>query len=226
MAPYSVLVTGANRGIGLGLVKEFLKNKDIQHVMPLLVIRAVASHVAAKVEKIVGDRGLALLLNNAGILLEYRTNQEPKRKDLIESFNVNVASAAVITQIFLPLLRKAAAQVPGNEFSMSRAAIVNISSELGSISNNTWGSAESGLLAYSTSKSALNSLMKTMSIDLEPDHILVVMFCPGWVTTDLGGPDARFTLDQSIKELVPSIYKLLKEHHGGYFNRDLSKIPF
>ncbi|KIH54792.1 c-factor domain protein [Ancylostoma duodenale] len=118
------------------------------------------------------DRGLTILLNNAGILSEYRTNQEPKRKDLTESFNVNVASAAVITQ------------------------------------------------------SALNSLMKTMSIDLEQDHILVVMFCPGWVTKDLGGPDARFTLDQSIEELVPSIYKLSKEHHGGYFNRDLTKIPF
>ncbi|EYC26377.1 hypothetical protein Y032_0010g1122 [Ancylostoma ceylanicum] len=219
MAPYSVLVTGANRGIGLGLVKEFLKNKDIQHV-----IATARDPSTAKVEKIVGDRGLTVLLNNAGILLEYHTNQQPKRAVLIENFNVNVASVAVITQVFLPLLRKAAAQVSGNDFSTSRAAIVNISSELGSISNNTWGSAERGLLAYS--KSALNSLMKTMSIDLEPDHILVVMFRPGWVTTDLGGSEARFTLDQSIDELVPSIYKLSKEHHGGYFNRDLTKIPF
>ncbi|KAL6741698.1 hypothetical protein Aduo_014927 [Ancylostoma duodenale] len=250
MAPYSVLVTGANRGIGLGLVKEFLKNKDIQHVIATARNPSTARELNAinddrltilkleltcdesikdlynQVEKIVGDRGLNILLNNAGILSEYRTNQEPKRKDLTESFNVNVASAAVITQIFLPLLRKAAAQVSGNEFSTSRAAIVNISSELESISDNTWGSAERGLLAYSTSKSALNSLMKTMSIDLEQDHILVVMFCPGWVTKDLGGPDARFTLDQSIEELVPSIYKLSKEHHGGYFNRDLTKIPF
>ncbi|RCN37587.1 hypothetical protein ANCCAN_16518 [Ancylostoma caninum] len=179
-----------------------------------------------QVEEIVGDRGLTILLNNAGILLEYHTNREPKREDLIENFNVNVASVAVIAQVFSPLLRKTAAQVSGNEFSTSRAAIVNISSELGSISNNTWASAERGLLAYSTSESALNSLMKTMSIDLEPDHILVVMFCPGWVTTDLGGPDPQFTLNQSIKELVPSIYKLSKEHHGGYFNRDLTKIPF
>ncbi|EYC26376.1 hypothetical protein Y032_0010g1122 [Ancylostoma ceylanicum] len=193
MAPYSVLVTGANRGIGLGLVKEFLKNKDIQHVIATARDPSTAKKKKLiEVEKIVGDRGLTVLLNNAGILLEYHTNQQPKRAVLIENFNVNVASVAVITQVFLPLLRKAAAQVSGNDFSTSRAAIVNISSELGSISNNTWGSAERGLLAYS--KSALNSLMKTMSIDLEPDHILVVMFRPGWVTTDLGGSEARFTV--------------------------------
>ncbi|KIH59662.1 oxidoreductase, short chain dehydrogenase/reductase family protein [Ancylostoma duodenale] len=250
MAPYSVLVTGANRGIGLGLVKEFLKNKDIQHVIATARDPSAAKELNAitdkrlvvlplemtcddsikrlytEVEKIVGDRGLTILLNNAGVLLHYKTNQEPKRADLIKNFDVNVASVAVITQTFLPLLRKAAAQVPTDEFSSSRAAIVNISSGLGSISGNVWGSSPRGFLAYSTSKSALNSLMKSMSIDLKPDHILVAMFCPGWVQTDMGGEGAQITLDESMKDLVPSIYKLSNEHHGGYFNRDLTVIPF
>ncbi|EYC26371.1 hypothetical protein Y032_0010g1121 [Ancylostoma ceylanicum] len=189
-----------------------------------------------KVDKIVGDRGLTILLNNAGILVNYKTNQEPKRADLIKNFDVNVASVAVITQplrinfhapqVFLPLLRKAAAQVSTDELSSSRAAIVNISSGLGSISGNVWGSSPRGFLAYSTSKSALNSLMKSISIDLKPDHILVAMFCPGWVQTDMGGEGAQITLEESMEDLVPSIYKLSKEHHGGYFNRDLTTIPF
>ncbi|EYC26373.1 hypothetical protein Y032_0010g1121 [Ancylostoma ceylanicum] len=179
-----------------------------------------------QVDKIVGDRGLTILLNNAGILVNYKTNQEPKRADLIKNFDVNVASVAVITQVFLPLLRKAAAQVSTDELSSSRAAIVNISSGLGSISGNVWGSSPRGFLAYSTSKSALNSLMKSISIDLKPDHILVAMFCPGWVQTDMGGEGAQITLEESMEDLVPSIYKLSKEHHGGYFNRDLTTIPF
>ncbi|KIH66823.1 hypothetical protein ANCDUO_02848 [Ancylostoma duodenale] len=54
-----------------------------------------------------------------------------------------------------------------------------------------------------------------MSIDLKPDHILVAMFCPGWVQTDMGGEGAQITLDESMKDLVPSIYKLSNEHHGG-----------
>ncbi|KAL6739287.1 hypothetical protein Aduo_012758 [Ancylostoma duodenale] len=221
MAPYSVLVTGANRGIGLGLVKEFLKNEDIQHV-----IATARDTNAAKVEKIVGDRGLTILLNNAGIYVKYYTNQEPDRDSIIRNFNTNVAGVAVLTQIFLPLLRKAAAQFSTDEFSTSRAAIVNISSGAGSISDNTTGSGTMGMLAYRISKSALNSLMKTMSIDLEQDHILVAMFCPGWVVTDMGGQNAQITVDQSMKKLVPSIYKLSKEHHGGYFRRDLTPIPF
>ncbi|KHJ76520.1 c-factor domain protein [Oesophagostomum dentatum] len=68
--------------------------------------------------------------------------------------------------------------------------------------------------------------MKTMAIDLEPEHILVAMFCPGWVQTDMGGKKATATVEQSVDGLVPSIYNLTKEHHGGYFNRDLKPIPF
>ncbi|RCN36035.1 c-factor domain protein, partial [Ancylostoma caninum] len=130
------------------------------------------------------------------------------------------------SQTFLPLLRKAAAQVSTDEFSSSRAAIVNISSYLGSISGNVWGSTPRGFLAYTTSKSALNSLMKSISIDLKPDHILVAMFCPGWVQTDMGGEGAQITIEESLKDLVPSILKLSDEHHGGYFNRDLTAISF
>ncbi|EPB69509.1 hypothetical protein ANCCEY_11415, partial [Ancylostoma ceylanicum] len=165
-----------------------------------------------QVDKIVGDRGLTILLNNAGILVNYKTNQEPKRADLIKNFDVNVASVAVITQVFLPLLRKAAAQVSTDELSSSRAAIVNISSGLGSISGNVWGSSPRGFLAYSTSKvsvSALNSLMKSISIDLKPDHILVAMFCPGWVQTDMGGEGAQITDCEFLLEKIMAPYSVL-----------------
>ncbi|RCN32582.1 hypothetical protein ANCCAN_21607 [Ancylostoma caninum] len=94
MTPYSVLVTGANRGIGFGLVKEFLKNKDIRHVIATARDPSAAKELSAindnrlkipkleltndesikdlynQVEEIVGDRGLTILLNNAGIVLE------------------------------------------------------------------------------------------------------------------------------------------------------------
>ncbi|EPB80094.1 hypothetical protein ANCCEY_00782 [Ancylostoma ceylanicum] len=174
----------------------------------------------SQVEKIVGDRGLTILLNNAGIFVKYYTNQEPNRNDIIRNFNTNAAGVAVLTQVFLPLLRKAAAQVSTEEFSTNRAAIINISSGVASISDNTSGSGTSGMLAYRISKvghssvitlkicmknililhfhlhfqSALNSLMKTMSIDLEGDHILIAMFCPGWVVTDMGGQNAQITV--------------------------------
>ncbi|KIH56450.1 c-factor family protein, partial [Ancylostoma duodenale] len=161
-----------------------------------------------QVEKIVGDRGLTILLNNAGIYVKYYTNQEPDRDSIIRNFNTNAAGVAVLTQIFLPLLRKAAAQFSTDEFSTSRAAIVNISSGAGSISDNTTGSGTMGMLAYRISKSALNSLMKTMSIDLEQDHILVAMFCPGWVVTDMGGQNAQITVRGYYKyRLLTSLWR-------------------
>ncbi|KJH46857.1 oxidoreductase, short chain dehydrogenase/reductase family protein [Dictyocaulus viviparus] len=238
MAPYSVLVTGANRGIGLGLVKGFLKDKDIQHELNeindkrLSIIKLDVTDddsirdTYAAVQKLLGDRGLTVLINNAGIYVKYSTNQTPNRADIIKNFDTNVAAVAVLTQVFLPLLRKAAAHAPLDEFSIDRAAIINISSAAGSISNNTTGSSTGGMLAYRLSKSALNSLTKTMAIDLESEHILVSSFCPGWVQTDMGGPDAQITIEESVEALVSSFSELEKKHHGGYFRRDLEPIPY
>ncbi|PIO69067.1 oxidoreductase, short chain dehydrogenase/reductase family protein [Teladorsagia circumcincta] len=196
MSPYSVMVTGANRGIGLGLVKEFLKNKEIRHVIATardpnnakelkeisdsrlstikLDVTCDESIKSAykEVEKIVGDKGLTILLNNAGMWVKYFTEQEPNRADIIKNFDTNAASVAVLTQ------------------------------------------------------SALNSLMKTMAIDLEPEHILIASFCPGWVQTDMGGASASITVEESATALVSSFAKLNKEHHGGYFKRSLEPIPY
>ncbi|KAK6032768.1 c-factor domain protein [Ostertagia ostertagi] len=83
-----------------------------------------------------------------------------------------------------------------------------------------------GILAYRISKSALNSLAKTVAIDLEPEHILVASFCPGWVQTDMGGPKAHLTIDQSVTQLLKSFSQLNKNHHGGYFNKELEPIPY
>ncbi|VDM83621.1 unnamed protein product [Strongylus vulgaris] len=81
-------------------------------------------------------------------------------------------------------------------------------------------------MGYLRFQSALNSLMRTMAADLKSEHILVAMLCPGWVKTDMGGSGATLTVEQSTGALVSSFYKLTKEHHGGFFRRDLTPVPF
>ncbi|KAK6041716.1 hypothetical protein COOONC_20779 [Cooperia oncophora] len=147
-------------------------------------------HAYTEVEKIVGDKGPILL--NMQASFAYFTNRDRIGHDL-NKILISGGTSVFILQIFLPLLRKAALQVSSEEFSPDRAAILNISSGVGSVSTNTSGSGKFGSLAYRMSKSALNALMKTMSIDLESEHILIVSFCPGWVKTDMGGPNATIT---------------------------------
>ncbi|KIH54263.1 hypothetical protein ANCDUO_15592, partial [Ancylostoma duodenale] len=140
----------------------------------------------AQVEKIVGDSGLNLLLNNAGILPSYFTTGAISRETLMKCMNVNAFGPAIVSQTFLPLLKKASAHQSGDHWGVDRAAIVNISSFWASVSQNQDGSGKLGSLAYKMSKSALNQLGKTMAIDLANDKILVAQFCPGWVKTDMG----------------------------------------
>ncbi|VDL61864.1 unnamed protein product [Nippostrongylus brasiliensis] len=252
MTPYSVLVTGANRGIGLVLVKEFLKDAGIAHVIATardpkaeltkikdnrlnvlkfdvtsdIETKSWSSAQSLQVDNIVGDRGLTVLVNNAGIFERYTTNHKPNRAAIIKNFDVNVAGVVVLTQTLLPLLRKAASKSTTNEFSINRSAVLNISSILGSIAENTVGSGDVEGLAYIVSKSALNSAMKTIAIDLKPEHILVTNFCPGWVKTDMGGMNAHLMPEESASALVSSFRQLNEKHHGGYFHRDLVPIPY
>ncbi|KJH45970.1 oxidoreductase, short chain dehydrogenase/reductase family protein [Dictyocaulus viviparus] len=251
--PSSVFITGGNRGIGFGLVKEFLKIPSVKLVIAgarnpnneqalhsitdsrLKIVRIdVESDQSIKdaylqVEKLVGDSGLNVLINNAAILPPYFTNGAVNRQTLLDCINVNTIGAAVTSQTFLPILRKASSHGTGDHFGVDRAAIINISSFWASIELNEDGSGVLGALAYKISKSALNQLGRTMAVDLTKDKILVVQFCPGWVRTDMGnmgGRIAAISVEESTSSLITSFSKLQKEHNGGYFNRHLEIIPY
>uniref|UniRef100_A0A0K0D1J0 NAD(P)-binding Rossmann-fold superfamily protein n=1 Tax=Angiostrongylus cantonensis TaxID=6313 RepID=A0A0K0D1J0_ANGCA len=229
--PASVFITGANRGIGLGLVKEFLKVPSVT-----LVIAGARNPEGAKVrqcfvfwnkkeyrfqndgevEKAVGGAGLNLLINNAAILLPYFTNGAICRQTLLDCLNVNTIGPAIICQ--------ASSHGIGDHFGVDRAAIINISSFWASVGKNKDGSGDLGTLAYKISKSALNQLGKTLAVDLAKEKILVAQFCPGWVKTEMGnmaGRIAEITVEESVSALVRSMSKLQKKHSGGFFNRRL-----
>ncbi|KAK6044069.1 hypothetical protein COOONC_18426 [Cooperia oncophora] len=180
--PASVFITGANRGIGLGLVREFLKVPAVKHVIAgarnpdnaeelnaitdkrLSIVKIdidcdqSIKDAYKQVEAVVGESGLNVLLNNAAILPPYFTNGAICRDTLMKCVNTNVLGTAIVSQTFLPLLRKASSHGEGDHWGIDRAAIVNISSFWASIKGNEDGSGELGSLRIQDQQGELFSI--------------------------------------------------------------------
>ncbi len=188
------VVTGANRGIGLELVRELagrgwtvvLGARDAtkgeaaaRGLAGDVVVRAldVASDtsVAALAAWLRAEHGrLDVLINNAGI--HYDTGQRPLDADLgivHEALEVNLLGAWRTAQALAPLMPRG-------------GRIVNVSSEAGSLAG-----MGAGTPAYSVSKAALNAMTRILAAELGRDGVLVNATCPGWVATEMGGAGGR-----------------------------------
>ena len=227
----SVLITGCNRGIGLELVKQFLsqdappqhlfatcrdpssakdlktlqeKYKEKLHILKLDVTHwSEHAKVVDYVEKIVGaDQGLNLLINNAGVLPSLKTLEDVTPDVMIQAYQTNCVAPLFLTRAFLPLLRAASGIAsPEQKMTIEGACVVEMSTAVASIAENGRG----GNYPYRCSKSGLNMAMKNLSIDLEKDGILVMAMHPGWVKTDMGGPDAFITTEECAIEMLSTL---------------------
>jgi len=229
--PETVLVTGANRGIGLALVSELLalgyrviataRRPDTAHDLQALAVNhpdrlqifplevtsdASLQHAAAQVGQ------LDILINNAAVFPEEGEElfEKWQAAHLLEAFSTNVIGVTRVTQTFLPQLRQS-----------PRARVLNISSTAGSIS----GKHSHFYYAYSTSKAALNMLTRTMAFDLATQGITVVAITPGWVQTDMGGSDAKLTPHESASALAALAGRITPADAGTFLERDGKPCP-
>lgn len=229
----SVLITGANRGLGLELSRQyaadgwrvFACSRDPNRADALQAVAddhpgAVSLHPLdvtdhAGIDALareLRDQPLDVLLHNAGVYgprkmvlgqLDYRAWEHV--------LAVNVLAPVKMAEAFF---RQVAAG--------GRKVIACLSSAMGSIAENTSGRH----YLYRTSKAALNAAVKSLSIDLRPLGVIAVALHPGWVRTDMGGEDADLAPADSVRALRAVIDRLTLDDSGKFLSYDGSLIPW
>ena len=228
-----VLITGANRGLGLEFARQYLGDgwqvfascrdpasaRELQRlanassgkltVVSMDVTDAESVHKAAtQLDGVAID----LLINSAGIIGVSRQR----------AGNVDYASWAHVLDVnTMGPLRVLEAFIDHIARS-KRKLVVTITSGMGSIGDNTSGAS----IAYRTSKAAVNMVMRSAAIDLAPRRISCVVVNPGWVKTDMGGPSAVLTPQESVTALRRLIETLGLNNSGKFYHYDGSEYPW
>lgn len=198
----TILITGANRGLGLTFVEQYAKTgalilaccrspseaSELQQLAKQNTnIKIYQLDVSSQenIESLANELTMPIdiLINNAGMLDSESGLGSLSQATLLKTFLVNSIAPIKIAESFTKHLAKS-----------HRKLLVNISSSMGSIGENTSG----GYYSYRAAKAALNMLMKSAGIDLAPQGIKVLLLHPGWVKTRMGGEQAAIEPSESI----------------------------
>ncbi len=222
----TVLVTGANRGLGLEFVRQLQaagaevigtarkpeSAEELQalgvRVMQLDVTDPVS--VAALAAKLDGEP-LDVLLNNAGAFLEHGDFESADPEAVLKVYNINTVGPIRVTQALLSNLRLG-----------QHKMIMNMSSGLGSIAGNESG----GMVGYRSSKAALNMQTHTLARELADEDFICIAMSPGWVRTDMGGENAKLSPAESISGMLNTLAPLTPADTGKYLNHDGTQLPW
>ena len=221
-----VLLTGANRGIGLEFARQLAargdrvvatcRNPDAATELAALDVQVEALDVAdgASIERMSSlyeDRHLDLLLNNAGVGVGHRPLGELDYEEMETFYRINALGPLRLAETMLPALQRG-----------EQRTIVSLTSRVGSIHDNTSG----GSYAYRASKAALNAVTKSLALDLGDEGFTCVVLHPGWVQTDMGGARAPLSSDESVAGMLKVVDGLAREDSGGFFDYTGEVLPW
>ena len=232
MRERTLLITGANRGIGLELVNQFAKSgwqvlaccrnpanaSELQSLSgqnPNIEIHALDvtdyKQMAALATQLT-DRPIDILLSNAGIYgtkgVQFGSVEPQQWREVLE---VNTIAPLMLAQAFVEHV--AASQ---------QKVIAVISSKVGSIADNSSG----GSYVYRSSKTAVNQVVKSLSIDLADRGIAALSLHPGWVRTEMGGPNAQISTGTSTSGLKSTLEAAGLNQSGKFVEFNGGDIPW
>jgi NAD(P)-dependent dehydrogenase (short-subunit alcohol dehydrogenase family) len=217
----NVLITGANRGIGLEMVKLYAARGDtvlaccrnpseaealnaVEGDVEVIEVQVSDGASVANLASTLGDRPVDLLINNAGMAGPAYDQQNAYAMDFdgwAETFEVNTMAPVRVMQALMPNLK-----------ASRDARVVTITSQMGALSLDM-----PVAYAYCTSKAALNKFMKMAALELGKEGINICVIHPGWVQTDMGGPNAEITPQESAEGIVATIDGLNAETNGSFW---------
>lgn len=236
MTTPTVLITGANRGLGLGLARVYLEDgwrvialnrsssPELQALdngqLDIRCCDLTNDAELATVADSLADQALDVLINNAGRMASQSFGEKSHNPQGFGHFSRELWHEIFDINLFTPM--NLAERLVDNLALSSRARIVTISSDLGSMTRNTSG----GIYAYRASKAAVNAITKSMSIDLARRGIIAIAQHPGWVRTAMGGSKADIDIDTSVNGVKSVIDGLSMEDSGKFFSYDGHEVPW
>ncbi|WP_164116310.1 SDR family oxidoreductase [Sphingorhabdus sp. Alg239-R122] len=217
----TVLITGANRGIGLQFARDYAaagwdvigtsrnpdRADDLRAISGATVMRlSVANpHSVDNFFDELGDRQVDLFISNAGSY----GSRDLDKDSWIETLEINTIAPTVM-----------ATQLKKNMEQSDVKKMVVLSSQMGSVSDNQSG----GSIIYRSSKAAVNAAWKSLSIDFRDDGIAIGILHPGWVKTEMGGENALINTETSVAGMMQVIENLSLENSGEFRVYDGSKM--
>lgn len=226
----TVLITGANRGIGLEYVRQYAQEgnkvyatvRDIAKATELQALAAKHSQIqvlALDIADITAIQALAhqlsdvsidILISNAGAYPPSRFGKTDPQTWL-QAFQVNTLTTYYLAEAFLPHMQRS-----------GQAKLIAMTSKMGSMADNSSG----GEYIYRSTKTALNMVVKSLSLDLQPFNIAVAALHPGWVRTDMGGPNGLIDTETSVAGLRKVIAGLDQANSGEFIAYDGKQVPW
>ncbi|MCX4028609.1 SDR family oxidoreductase [Endozoicomonas sp. SM1973] len=229
---YTVLITGANRGLGLEAVKQYSEAGWQVIATCRAPDSAIELNQLAKASQSVSvyqldmndlksmtllaqqldQQAVDLLWCNAGVYGPKGVGLGEITADVwMDTLKVNTVAPLLLVQQFLPHIRRS-----------QQKTIALMTSKMGSMGDNTSG----GSYIYRSSKAGLNAVGKSLAEDLHSESIKVVLLHPGWVKTDMGGPSGLIDVTTSIKGLRQVVELLTLENSGSFYAYDGQEIPW
>ncbi|MDB4954006.1 MAG: family oxidoreductase [Myxococcales bacterium] len=222
-----VVVTGANRGIGLELVRQLRARGDeveaaCRHPETATQLRELGGRVHrcdvaedASVKAFaaeLGDTPIDLMINNAGISGgSHQQLRDMDFEEAVRTYQVDALGPLRVSLALLPNLRHGAGK-----------KLAHITSGLGSIGDNRSG----GFYGYRMAKAALNMASKSLAVELRSEGIISVVVNPGWVQTDMGGKSAAVTVADSVRGILHAVDNATLDQSGEFLDWKGTQYPW